>query len=251
MLENSTSGSFAGRALSWLVVFLVFSAFYLYAFPQANVFYACIVLLHTLTGVLLAVFLVPSLLRLLRTGSITSRAGWLLITVGAVVGLILIKTGTSRAEWNKLYLHILISMAGIGLLVAVWLGKRGWMGTTPVGTFMRLAVCVALLAAVGYGARYVRESWHARVRIQNPTMPPDTMNGEGDGPQGAFFPSSAQVIGTDKIPSKFFMESDACQRCHQDIYNQWFSSAHHFSSFNNQWYRKSIEYMQDTVGTTP
>jgi hypothetical protein len=24
--------------------------------------------------------------------------------------------------------------------------------------------------------------------------------------------------------------------------------AHHFASFNNQWYRKSIEYMQDTVG---
>ena len=26
---------------------------------------------------------------------------------------------------------------------------------------------------------------------------------------------------------------------------------HHFSSFNNQWYRKSIEYMQDVVGTQP
>ena len=47
------------------------------------------------------------------------------------------------------------------------------------------------------------------------------------------------------------MESDSCKRCHEDIYNQWFSSAHHFSSFNNQWYRKSIEYMQDTIGTKP
>ncbi|HTR68296.1 MAG TPA: tetratricopeptide repeat protein, partial [Terriglobales bacterium] len=48
-----------------------------------------------------------------------------------------------------------------------------------------------------------------------------------------------------------FMESDSCKRCHEDIYNQWFSSAHHFSSFNNQWYRKAVEYMQDTVGTKP
>ncbi|MGA9542223.1 MAG: tetratricopeptide repeat protein [Candidatus Sulfotelmatobacter sp.] len=47
------------------------------------------------------------------------------------------------------------------------------------------------------------------------------------------------------------MESDSCKRCHEDIYNQWFSSAHHFSSLNNQWYRKSIEYMQDTIGTKP
>ncbi len=77
------------------------------------------------------------------------------------------------------------------------------------------------------------------------------MNGEGDGPTGPFFPSSAQVYGGEKIPSKFFMESDSCKRCHEDIYNQWNSSAHHFSSFNNQWYRKAIEYMQDTVGTKP
>ncbi len=47
------------------------------------------------------------------------------------------------------------------------------------------------------------------------------------------------------------MESDSCKRCHEDIYNQWYSSVHHFSSFNNQWYRKSIEYMQDTIGTKP
>ncbi len=53
------------------------------------------------------------------------------------------------------------------------------------------------------------------------------------------------------IPSNYFMESDACQRCHADIYNQWNSSVHHFSSFNNQWYRKSIEYMQEVNGVQP
>ena len=45
------------------------------------------------------------------------------------------------------------------------------------------------------------------------------------------------------------MTSESCGRCHTEIYQQWKSSAHHFSSFNNQWYRKSIEYMQDVVGT--
>ncbi|HEY3175362.1 MAG TPA: tetratricopeptide repeat protein [Candidatus Polarisedimenticolia bacterium] len=80
-------------------------------------------------------------------------------------------------------------------------------------------------------------------------MPPVSMDGEGDGPQGDFFPSSAQVYGKQKIPSKYFMESGSCKRCHEDVYNQWFSSMHHFSSFNNQWYRKSVEYMQDTIGT--
>ena len=45
------------------------------------------------------------------------------------------------------------------------------------------------------------------------------------------------------------MDSKGCGECHQDVYKQWDSSAHHFASFNNQFYRKSIEYMQEVSGT--
>ena len=65
------------------------------------------------------------------------------------------------------------------------------------------------------------------------------------------FPVQRKRAHGGTIPAKFFMESQACQRCHRDIYEQWSSSAHRFSSFNNQWYRKSIEYMQDVVGVQP
>jgi len=232
-----------------LLTFLFVSATYLYAFPQPNVFYAVIVLLHVIAGFAAAFLLFPSFVHLLRTGNIVSRLGWVLVAAGAVFGLILIKTGTRRVEWNLLYAHILLSLAGIGFLLAQWLGERGWLGAAAIA---RAAICLFALAALAAGARYLRESrWQNRAFIQNPSMPPATMNGEGDGPQGPFFPSSAQVYGGQKIPSNYFMESDSCKRCHEDIYNQWFSSAHHFSSFNNQWYRKSIEYMQDTVGTKP
>src|SRR5271166_4563242 len=250
-----TSEGIFGRLLSWLMVFLAISAGYLYTFPQANIFYAAVVLLHAAGGALATILLLPSLLRLLRTGSLAARAGWLLIAAGGVVGVILIKTGTPRTEWNKLYLHIVISLVGVGLLVAGWLNRRAGqrIADKPAigAAALRVALCLAVVAGIGYGARYIRQSWQTRNRIENPTMPPDNMNAEGDGPEGAFFPSSAQVYGKRKIPSKFFMESDSCKRCHEDVYNQWFSSAHHFSSFNNQWYRKSIEYMQDTVGTKP
>jgi Flp pilus assembly protein TadD len=251
MRENSSSPSFVGRVLSWLVPFLVISAAYLYTFPQANIFYAGVVLLHALAGVIATILLVPALFRLLQNGRFLARAGWSLVAAGAVLGLILIKTGTPRSEWKWLYLHIVISLIGVGLLIADKLGRRGDIASGATTAALRAAVCLLLLAGIGYGARYLRESWQTRSRIQNPAMPPDNMNGEGDGPAGAFFPSSAQVYGKQKIPSKFFMESDSCKRCHEDIYNQWFSSAHHFSSFNNQWYRKAIEYMQDTVGTQP
>jgi Flp pilus assembly protein TadD/predicted membrane channel-forming protein YqfA (hemolysin III family) len=248
MRENSRSKGFSGRILLWLLPLLVISAAYLYAFPQPNVFYAGVVLVHALGGVIAAILLIPFLLRGLRNESLLSRSGWLLIAAGAILGVILIKTGTPRTEWKWLYVHILISLAGVGLLIANKLGARD----SGIGAAaLRAAICLALLAGIAYGARYIRESWQTRARIQNPIMPPENMNGEGDGPEGSFFPSSAQVYGKQKIPSKFFMESDSCKRCHEDIYNQWFSSAHHFSSFNNQWYRKSIEYMQDTIGTQP
>jgi Flp pilus assembly protein TadD len=251
MRENSPSRVLFSRVLSWLLAFLVISAAYLYTFPQPNVFYAVVVLLHAVGGVVAAILLIPTLLGKLRNETWLGRAGWLLFAVGAILGLILIKTGTPRTAWNWMYIHIAISLAGVALLLADWMGKRGWVAWNAGAAALRAALCLVLLAAVGYGARYIRNSWQSRARIQNPTLPPDTMNGEGDGPEGAFFPSSAQVYGKQKIPSKFFMESDSCKRCHEDIYNQWFSSAHHFSSFNNQWYRKSIEYMQDTVGTKP
>ena len=72
-----TSGGFVGRALSWMVVFLAISAAYLYAFPQPNIFYAAVVLLHAAGGLLATILLLPMLSRLLRTGSFSSRGGWL------------------------------------------------------------------------------------------------------------------------------------------------------------------------------
>jgi Tfp pilus assembly protein PilF len=241
----------ARQVLFWLLIFLAVSAGYLYTFPQPNVFYAGVVLLHALGGVVATILLVRMLFQLLRNGDVLSRTGWLLVVAGAILGLLLIKTGTARSEWKWLYLHIVISLAGVGLLLADWAGRRGWMLSGTASASVRVAICLLALVGLGYAARYMRESWQASARIQNPQMPPDNMNGEGDGPDGPFFPSSAQVYGKQKIPSKFFMESDSCKRCHEDIYDQWFSSVHHFSSFNNQWYRKSIEYMQDTIGTKP
>jgi tetratricopeptide (TPR) repeat protein len=237
------------RALSLLIAFLAVSAVYLYAFPQANLFYAGVVLLHALAGVVASVWLLFWLVRRWRQGEPLVRVGIVLLFLGAIPGLVLIYTGALRTEWTLVYVHIVVSFLGFGLIAAAQLGALGWM---PRHAAIRAAIVLALLVALAPVARYLREArWAQQARIENPTMPAANMNGEGDGPSGPFFPSSAQVYGGQKIPSQFFMESDSCKRCHEDIYNQWNSSAHHFSSFNNQWYRKSIEYMQDTIGTKP
>ena len=248
----SSPKSLSQKLLFGLVFFLAASAVYLYGFPQTNVAYAGVVLLHAAGGVLATVWVIVSLRRLVREGSWVFAAGWLLFLVGAGIGLWLIHTGTLRSEWNWMYAHMGVCAAAVAFLLAERFGRRGWLGSGTGPTIARVAICLLVLAGLGAGLRYTRESrWLNRARIENPEMPPSDMDQEGDGPQGPFFPSSAQVYGHKKIPSKFFMESDSCKRCHEDVYNQWYSSAHHFSSFNNQWYRKSIEYMQDTIGTKP
>ena len=234
------------------VIALAASALYVYAFPAANIPYVLIDLCHVAVGVFLAALLLPFLVSILRTGTPAARIGWSLLAVGTVLGLILIYTGTSL-PWKKLlYAHIFVCLLAVTFLAGSWLASRGWLGAGAVLQVLRAAALVAIVAGISAGAWWYRTyAWSNAFRIMNPPIAPATMDNEGDGPQGRFFPSSGQTKGGVDIPAKYFMQSQACQRCHQDIYNQWYSSMHHNSSFNNQWYRKSIEYMQDVVGIRP
>src|SRR5436309_8846379 len=115
------------RAFAPMLAVLFLSAIYLYAFPQSNVFYAGIVLLHAFAGIVASVYLAIFLFRVLRHASVIARFGWLLVGAAAILGLILVKTGTSRPQWNLVYLHIVLSVIGAGILFADWAGRRGWL----------------------------------------------------------------------------------------------------------------------------
>ena len=240
------------RALLFLTAILAITALYLFAWPAANVPYFAALVVHLLTGIAFLVVFVVALRPILRDRPAVSRAGWGLLALGGLLGVALIFTGTRRADWPLLYAHIGACVAGCAFLVSGWACKRGFLaGPFPAG-IIRCTLCLAVAALIASGAWWLRTvPWQHAHRIQNPEMAPATMDSEGDGPQGPFFPSSAQTADGQHIPSTYFTESDSCQRCHQDIYKQWKSSSHHFSSFNNAWYRKSIEYMQDTIGVKP
>src|SRR5579863_2228007 len=235
----------------WLgfVLILTVSAVYLYAFPTATIIYGGGVLLHVGVGVLLAVLLIPILRVVFRESSLAERGGWVLLTAGTLLGLALIKIGTPNRFKAWLYVHIALCAAGVLMLGSAWVARRGWFGKGLAGAAASFAILALAMAGVAAGSWWTRNvAWKNAYRVVNPKMPAETMDGEGDGPNGNFFPSSVQTVDGKNIPAKYFMQSQACERCHQDIYKQWNSSAHHFSSFNNQWYRKSIEYMQDVAG---
>jgi len=74
------------RALALLIGFLAVSAVYLYAFPQANVFYAGVVLLHAIAGVVASVWLLVWLVRRRRQSEPLLRAGMAFLFLGAIQG---------------------------------------------------------------------------------------------------------------------------------------------------------------------
>jgi tetratricopeptide (TPR) repeat protein len=228
---------------------LALSAIYLYGYPAATVFYAFVNLFHVALGIVLSVVLVFYFAHLVSAGPLLARTGWVLLAAGAALGVVLIKVGTPLHLRVWLYAHIALSVLGTLLLATSWLASQGWFGQGVIQRGLGFAALALLTAGIAAGTWWIREAaWKSANRISNPLMPPETMDGEGDGPQGKFFPSSAQTKHGGNIPSQYFMKSEACERCHADIYKQWNSSMHHFSSFNNQWYRKSIEYMQDVAG---
>jgi tetratricopeptide (TPR) repeat protein len=236
-------------AIAFLV--LLGNTAYIWAFASPTVFYMANVLLHLGLGSALFLALVFLLARdaPLRNG-IVWAAG--LFLAAFVLGAYLTRAGNTTDHRWALQSHIAAALLGtLALLAFVW--RRARVEGSAWWRFHHaLVVCVTVLAVLPAGtALYQRAFPRLEDRIRNPLIVPTAMEHEGGGPKSPFFPSSAQTNVGGIIPSNFFMDSEGCGQCHQDIYEQWKGSMHHFGSFNNQFYRKSIEYMQSVVGTQP
>jgi nitrate/TMAO reductase-like tetraheme cytochrome c subunit len=91
-------------------------------------------------------------------------------------------------------------------------------------------------------------------------------------PGSPFFPSPATTTSGGYLPSRIITRGDlgsqdeilkeidstgfvkntligasTCQRCHQDIVEQWSASAHRFASFNNPFYEATIMDMRENA----
>ncbi len=233
---------------------LVMNSAYLWPLAEPTLFYVANVILHLLLGGGLTVAAFYYLPMIFRSGSIFSKIGLLIFLLSAFAGIGLMVFGNIYATRFVLMGHIGLAFASVAcfVLVVYSLRMRERSGTEIQKLWKTSLVTVFILVLfpagmVGY-RHFFPGKWD---RITNPAMPPFSMDQEGDGAASPFFPSSATTTTGKVIPSNFFMTSETCKSCHADIYKQWNSSMHHFSSFNNQWYRKSIEYMQDVVGTKP
>lgn len=219
--------------LLWIgFLILLVNTAYIAAFASPTIFYMGNVVLHLLLGLVLSVALLFVVRRF-------PMAGGLFLTAAAAGLYLAIAGNTTDHRWAW-YAHIVFASLGLIALVPHVPNRKAYSAC--------LAVLVLFPAST---ALYRRLAPDPSARIRNPLTVPASMDGEGGGPKSPFFPSSAKTNVGGIIPSNFFMDSEACGRCHKDIYEQWKGSMHHFASFNNQFYRKAIEYMQDTIGTRP
>ncbi len=209
-------------------------------------------LVHLISGVLLILLLLPVLPGLFRNRSLPARLGWGFLLAGAAFGVVLIHTGDLANDTGYFYTHIGLCVAGVCLLLGDWLGQRNWLAGARSRAALRFALIALVAGGIAYGAWWQRTvPWQEAGEIKNPAEAPASMNQEGGGAQSPFFPSSATISNRNKIPESYFLQSKTCKECHAKTYRQWYSSAHHFSSFNDQWYRQAVLYMQNTVGVKP
>ena len=217
------------------LLILVLNSAYIFAVHPPTVFYMGNVLFHLALGFAL---LVASLFQLRRNPSFAT------FVVSGAAGLFLAIAGNTRDHRAVLWLHVALGLASLGLLFP--LIRRQSLALQRAFIF-----AATLLIVLPAGTWLYRRAYpDPQARIVNPVNAPTSMNEEGGGPKSPFFPSSLRTDVGGTIPSDFFMDSKACGECHQQIYKEWNSSAHHFASFNNQFYRKSIEHMQEVSGST-
>jgi tetratricopeptide (TPR) repeat protein len=249
-MGSSTARSRRPLLLRGALALLLLNSAYLAAFASPTIFYFANVVLHIALGLVLGGFFAVRLLRNWPGLSRFVRGSAIVLGAGLVLGTAIVFFGAAgRYRW-LLPAHIGLTLLGGGALAVVW--AAGVLRRSSREARIGVSAAAAFICLSAGVAQPFRSGTHAgRFRIVNPAVVPASMLEEGRGPTSPFFPSSADTNVRGIIPANFFMTSDSCGRCHEGIFQEWNSSAHHFSSFNNQWYRKSIEYMQDVVGTQP
>ena len=246
-------------SLSAFLILLLNSA-YLFSFGEPTLFYIFNVLFHVGLGIVLIVpfciYVYKYLARNLQAHdqtervSILGQTGTIGIAIGIITGGYLMIVGATTPYLWLLITHIVSVSAG-SILLCIYLVRDGSESRlTP--SLRKITVGVLIVVVLfPIGARLTQHYLpNETYLVENPALPPTSMYEEGGGTTGHFFPASVETETGALIPTDFFLTSETCATsgCHPDIYRQWNESAHHFSSFNNQWYRKSIIYMQELNG---
>jgi tetratricopeptide (TPR) repeat protein len=226
------------RALLIPIGLIAANSIFLAAFTRDTTFFYAMLLLHLTLGLLIAVpfflFAITHAKKMIRMWNKRAKYAGLTIFSLAFVcvatGLFMTFRGATlnnRAVW-------LAHIASVPLaLVAFIFHRRAAVHKLQFRRLFAWAGAVAVF--LGGMALFAK--------LEKP--PRRIVNVNGD---TVFYPSSSETFDQGLLDGKKLAANAYCQECHPDSFHQWERSAHRFSSFNNPFYRKSVELMADRVG---
>ena len=214
------------------------NSIYIAAFTRDTSFFYVMLLLHLTLGVLIAVpffvFALTHAKRMIRMWNKRAKYAGLAIFSMAVVcvstGLFMTFKGATlnnRAVW-------LAHVCAVPLaLVAFILHRRAHVHKLQFRRLFAWGGAVAVfLVAMAIAAK-----------LEKPPRRIVNINGDT-----VFYPSSSETFDQGLLDARRLAANGYCRECHPDSFHEWERSAHRFSSFNNPFYRKSVELMADRVG---
>lgn len=249
---------------------------------SVSTYYQASVLLHSLLGILLLLSVfgfvalhIPANIRTaLQRMKLLVTGMSVLVTIGVLFGSgIYFLFNAKRAEVNWLYnTHLAVA----AVIVLIYFGHRVIARPPQARAVIKAAaavvaaLAVALIAVelgVAPASQAAEQQAKAVERSQAEYVQPTRVE-----PEHPFFPSPVSLASgaakTDSMKLLAIPPSDVnkirqevneqgfattvrigaekCERCHADIVDQWASSAHRFSSFNNPFYVATLEYLRNT-----
>lgn len=207
-----------------------------------NLFYQFMFLAHLVLGVILVLpVLVFGVVHMLAARNRRNRRavkiGYALLGISIVVllsGILLTRQfgfdlKQPVARQAVYWAHI------IAPLMAIWLYWLHRLVGPRIKWIVGRRIAIATAVVVG-----------AMLLIQ--TQDPRQWNQVGPQEGAKYFePSMARTATGNFIPARALQNDQYCMQCHQDVYESWFHSAHHFSSFNNPAYLYSVRKTREKV----
>ena len=167
------------------------------------------------------------------------RPGWAMLALSGVPAVAVLSLDTGGAAATLMALHGVLAIAGALWLIATLApghgaGRRIVFATVLLG-IMAAAWVTREMARPGTG------------RIANQGLAPASMAAMSGAPDRPLYPSFAAPSDRE-VPAGYFLDSERCRDCHQEIYAQWSGSAHRLASLNNQWYLAAFADIQARGG---
>jgi len=220
--------------IQFLFSFQIASALYLQLSDGASTYAIYLALLHTIMGIVLVGYLINWFHKTKPDFNSSSSfemssAIMFIISVLSSIGLLIF--GVTGIGKSILFIHIASAVSFMILfLINVVQSGLDW----SVNFSFKQTIIIMIILFLGQ--KVIGLDGNANIGIV----------------KASFAPSPGTTLNGGYLNAESINRSQRCgtSGCHPDIYDQWSQSAHRFSSFNNPFYKASIDYLLSTSDST-